>query len=124
MPINKYKNAAAASIRIFLDLSVLNWLNTENKVADIQKKHSCNLRDITLKERLTFVEEELSTKHKKASSLITKLLNPKNDFSLDVLNGYQHGTDTCFLNKQFLNRFWDFLFPLFEVLLDIKEIQE
>ena len=124
LPINKYKNATAASIRIFLDLSVLNWLNAENKVAEIQKKHSRNLRDIQLKERLTFVEEELSGTHKKVSSLISKLLNPNNEFSLDVLNGYQHSADTCFLNKQFLNRFWDFLFPLFEVLLDIKEVQE
>lgn len=124
LPTNKYKNAAAASIRIFLDLSVLNWLNAENKVADIQKKYSRNLREILLKERLTFVEEELSHKQKKVSSLISKLLNPSNEFSLDVLNGYQHSADTCFLNKQFLNRFWDFLFPLFEVLLDIKEVQE
>ena len=124
LPINKYKNATAASIRIFLDLSVLNWLNAENKVVEIQKKHSRNLRDIQLKERLTFVEEKLSGAHKKVSSLISKLLNPNNEFSLDVLNGYQHSTDTCFLNKQFLNRFWDFLFPLFEVLLDIKEVQE
>lgn len=121
LPINKYKNATAASIRIFLDLSVLNWLNTENKVADLQKKHSCNLREIVLKSRLTFVEEELSGKNKKVSSLISKLLNSANEFSLDVLNGYQHSADTCFLNKQFLNRFWDFLFPLFEVLLDIKD---
>ncbi len=121
LSINKYKNAAAASIRIFLDLSVLNWLNTENKVVDLQKKYSSNLRDIVLKNRLTFIEEELSGKNKKAASIISKLLNPANELSLDVLNGYQHSADTCFLNKQFLNRFWDFLFPLFEVLLDIKD---
>lgn len=121
LSINKYKNAAAASIRIFLDLSVLNWLNTENKVVDLQKKYSNNLRDIVLKNRLTFIEEELSGKNKKAASIISKLLNPANELSLDVLNGYQHSADTCFLNKQFLNRFWDFLFPLFEILLDIKD---
>ena len=121
LSINKYKNATAASIRIFLDLSVLNWLNTENKVVDLQKKYSSNLRDIVLKNRLTFIEEELSGKNKKAASIISKLLNPANELSLDVLNGYQHSADTCFLNKQFLNRFWDFLFPLFEVLLDIKD---
>ena len=121
LPINKYKNATAASIRIFLDLSVLIWLNTENKVGDLQKKHTCELRDILLRSRLTFIGEELSGKNKKASSIISKLLNPANEFSLDVLNGYHHSADTCFLNKQFLNRFWDFLFPLFEVLLDIKE---
>lgn len=121
LPINKYKNATAASIRIFLDLSVLNWINTENKVSDLQKKHSRSLRDIELKSRLTFIAEELSSKNKKASSIINKLLNSANEFSLDVLNGYQHSADTCFLNKQFLNRFWDFLLPLFEVLLDLKD---
>ena len=52
---------------------------------------------------------------------IVKLTNDANEFSLDVLNGYQHSKETVYLDKQFLNRFWDFLFPLFETLLDIKE---
>lgn len=121
LSVARYTNAAAASIRIFLDLSVLNWLQTENLITDIQKKYKANLRDIPLKNRLTFVEEQVSSKSKKASSIISKLLNQENTYSLDVLNGYQHSNDTCYLNKQFLNGFWDFLFPLFEVLLDIKE---
>lgn len=121
LSVVRYTNAAAASIRIFLDLSVLNWLQTENLITDIQKKYKANLRDISLKNRLTFVEEQVSSKSKKASSIISKLLNQENTYSLDVLNGYQHSNDTCYLNKQFLNGFWDFLFPLFEVLLDIKE---
>lgn len=74
LSINSYTNAIAASIRIFLDLSVLNWLQVENKTSDIQKKYGCNLRDITLKNRLTFVGEYISTKEKKASSIITQLL--------------------------------------------------
>ena len=121
LSVARYTNAAAASIRIFLDLSVLNWLQTENLITDIQKKYKATLRDIPLKNRLTFVEEQVSSKSKKASSIISKLLNQENSYSLDVLNGYQHSNDTCYLNKQFLNGFWDFLFPLFEVLLDIKE---
>ena len=121
LSVARYTNAAAASIRIFLDLSVLDWLQTENLITDIQKKYKASLRDIPLKNRLTFVEEQVSSKSKKASSIISKLLNQENTYSLDVLNGYQHSNDTCYLNKQFLNGFWDFLFPLFEVLLDIKE---
>lgn len=124
LSVARYTNATAASIRVFLDLSVLNWLQTENLIAEIQKKYKTNLREITLKIRLTFVEEQISSKSKKASSIISKLLNPENNYSLDVLNGYQHSNDTCYLNKQFLNSFWDFLFPLFEVLLDIKEEKE
>lgn len=124
LSVARYTNATAASIRVFLDLSVLNWLQTENLIAEIQKKYKINLREITLKNRLTFVEEKISSKSKKASSIISKLLNSENNYSLDVLNGYQHSNDTCYLNKQFLNGFWDFLFPLFEVLLDIKEEKE
>lgn len=124
LSITRYTNATAASIRVFLDLSVLNWLQTENLITEIQKKYKTTIREITLKNRLTFVEEQISSKSKKASSIISKLLNPENNYSLDVLNGYQHSNDTCYLNKQFLNGFWDFLFPLFEVLLDIKEEKE
>lgn len=36
LSVNKYKNAAAASIRIFLDLAVSNWLQTENLVNELQ----------------------------------------------------------------------------------------
>ena len=121
LSVNSYSNAVAASIRIFLDLSVLNWLQAENMVPEIQKKYNCNLRDIVLKNRLTFIGESISAKEKKAASIITQLLNPSHGYSLDVLNGYQHSNDSCYLNKQFINGFWDFLFPLFEVLLDIKE---
>ncbi len=121
LSVQSYSNAVAASIRIFLDLAVLNWLQAEGKVPELQKKHDCNLRDIALKHRLTFVGESLSNHNKKASSIISKLLNSSNEYSLDVLNGYQHSNDSCYLNKQFIVCFWDFLFPLFEILLDIKE---
>lgn len=121
LSVNKYKNAAAASIRIFLDLAVLNWLQTENFVNELQAQKQKNIKDITLHHRLDFIAEKLKTKKPKANSIIVRLTNSENEFSLDVLNGYQHSKDTVYLEKQFLNRFWDFLFPLFEVLLDIKE---
>lgn len=117
----KYQNSVAASIRIFLDLAVLNWLQTEDLVNELQKQKQRNIREITLHHRLSFIADKLKVMRPKANSIIVKLLNEENEFSLDVLNGYQHSKDTVFLNKQFLNRFWDFLFPLFEILLDIKE---
>lgn len=52
---------------------------------------------------------------------MSKLLNPENEYSLDVLNGYIHSNDTHYSGKQFLNGFWDFLFPLFEKILEINE---
>ena len=122
LSVNKYKNAAAASIRIFLDLAVLNWLQTENLVNELQALKQKNIKDITLHHRLDFVAEKLKAKKPKANSIIVRLTNSENEFSLDVLNGYQHSKDTAYLDKQFLNRFWDFLFPLFEILLDIKEV--
>lgn len=121
LSVNKYKNAAAASIRIFLDLAVLNWLQTENLVNELQAFKQKNIKDITLHHRLDFVAEKLKAKKPKANSIIVRLTNSENEFSLDVLNGYQHSKDTVYLEKQFLNRFWDFLFPLFEILLEIKE---
>lgn len=121
LSITKYKNAVAASIRIFLDLAVLNWLQTEDLVNELQTKRQRNIRDIALHHRLDFIADKLKGKKPKANSIIVRLTNDENDFSLDVLNGYQHSKDTVYLDKQFLNRFWDFLFPLFEVLLDIKD---
>lgn len=121
LSITKYKNAVAASIRIFLDLAVLNWLQTEDLVKELQKQKKVDIREITLHHRLGFVSEQFKTKKPQINSIIVKLLNAGNEFSLDVLNGYQHSKDTVYLDKQFLNRFWDFLFPLFDVLLDIKD---
>ncbi len=121
LSVNRYKNAVAASIRIFLDLAVLNWLQTEDLVSELQAQKGKNIREITLHHRLDFVAEKLKTKKPKANSIIVKLTNDANEFSLDVLNGYQHSKETVYLDKLFLNRFWDFLFPLFEILLDIKE---
>lgn len=121
LSITKYKNAVAASIRIFLDLAVLNWLQTEDLVNELQKKNRRNIRDITLHHRLDFIADKLKAKKPKANSIIVRLINNENEFCLDVLNGYQHSKDTVYLERQFLNRFWDFLFPLFEILVEIKE---
>lgn len=121
LSVSRYKNAVAASIRIFLDLAVLNWLQTEDLVGELQAQRGKAIREITLHHRLDFVAEKLKNKKPKANSIIVKLTNDANEFSLDVLNGYQHSKETVYLDKQFLNRFWDFLFPLFEILLDIKE---
>ena len=121
LSVGKYTNAVAASIRIFLDLAVLNWLQTEGLIPELEKVKQKSLIEITLNNRIEFIAGKLSAKNKNASSILTKLTNKSNEFSLDVLNGYQHSKNTAFLEKQFINRFWDFLFPLFEVLLDIKE---
>lgn len=120
LPVGSYKNAASASLRIFLDLSVLNFIETENLESECCEKYKGGrLRDITLSKRLEFLSQ-CSKLKAKGVQIIRKLLNPNNEFSLDVLNGYQHSNDTWSLDKAFINRFWDFMFPLFQELLDIK----
>lgn len=113
----KWKNSIAASIRIFIDLSVLNYLLKENIYKDLEKKYKKKLREITLSQRLEFLKElPLNSQSKK---VLTKFLNSSNDYSLDVLNGYQHNNDTHYIQKVFLNNFWNFLFPLIQELVEI-----
>jgi len=114
-----YSNIVSASLRIFLDLSVLNYIETEGLETNIKSQYHCDLREVTLKKRLEYIKTHKLTG--KAQTIVNRLLDESTQYSLDVLNGYVHGQDTHYLNKQFLNSFWDFLFPLFEVLLEIKE---
>jgi NACalpha-BTF3-like transcription factor len=116
----KYKNSVAASIRIFLDLAVLNYIEAEQLTTEINKFAKMDLRQITLSRRLEFLKERIKTT--KPNSVIQKLLNRENELSLDVLNGYVHNNDSHYLDMAFINKFWDFLFPLFQELLDIKEV--
>jgi hypothetical protein len=116
----KYNNSVAASIRIFLDLSILNYLRAEDLETIIKAEQQCGMERITLSSRLEFLKKQnkLSPENIK---LVGKLLNPNNEYSLDVLNGYVHSDKTHYFSKQFLNGFWDFLFPLFQQLLVIRE---
>jgi len=115
----RYPNSIAASIRIFLDLAVLNYIKTEDIEDDITMKYKCGLREITLKQRLEFIKQKNT--NPKVENVLGKFLNPSNQFSLDVLNGYQHNADHHFIDKKHLNQFWDFLFPLFKMLVEVKE---
>ena len=120
IPLKLYPNSVAASIRIFLDLAVRNYIETEELEKDICKKHKMAIRDITLKSKLEFIRTRAS-KTNPITKILQKFLNSSNEFSLDVLNGYIHGPETPFLTYSFLNKFWDFLFPLFEEFLEIEE---
>jgi DNA-binding transcriptional MerR regulator len=115
----KWKNSIAASIRIFIDLAVLNYIIKENLQNDIEEKYRKSLREITLSQRLEFLKNK--PLNSKAKNVLTKFLNNSNDYSLDVLNGYQHNNDTHYIQKNFLNNFWNFLFPLVQELVEITE---
>jgi hypothetical protein len=116
-----HKNCIGACLRVLLDLAVLNFINNEGLETSICSQYSSGLRDITLKKRIEFLKANSlnGSPHRVAD----RLLQERSEYSLDVLNGYIHGTDVHYLTKPFLNNFWNFLFPLFEVLLDVRERQ-
>ncbi|MDK2772185.1 MAG: ParB/RepB/Spo0J family partition protein [Flavobacterium sp.] len=114
-----YKNIVSASLRVFLDLAVLNYIETEGIENDLKSYYREDLKNIPLKKRLEYIKA--NKLNGKTQIIVTKLIDPSQQYSLDVLNGYVHGQDSHYLNKEFLNGFWDFLFPLFQVLLDIRE---
>lgn len=115
----RYENSISAAIRVFLDLTVLNYIQSENLESAITAQYKCGLRDVQLGRRLEYLKQNRLSG--KPQSIVGTLLTPENQFSLDVLNGYIHSTDTHYSGRQFLNGFWDFLFPLFEHLLVITE---
>lgn len=121
LPTRKYISIAAVSVRVFLDLAVLEYITSEDLDTAICAKYKGCLREIELSKRLTFLAEQVGFKGTELSKIIVRLTDAKNDFSLDVLNGYVHGKGTAYLDRNFLNRFWEFLFPLLQKLLDITE---
>ena len=94
-------------------------MERKNLIEDIQKKKQANIREINLSNRLEYLKS-YNEFPKDLRGIIAKLLNAENEFSLDVLNGYMHSSKTCFIDDNFLKRFWDFLFPLFQHMLDIS----
>ncbi len=118
-PLSRYPHTLASAMRVFLDLSVLEYIETENLKTAISSMYNADIKDVTLKKRLEYIKTNNSSQQIK--NLIGTLLTPGQQFSIDVLNGFVHGKGTHYIDKQFLNKFWDFLFPLFEELLDIEE---
>ena len=80
------------------------------------------MKQTILPDRLLSCRNNLGLTQSEAAKIIGRLLNESNEYSLDVLNGYQHSKKTCYLDKKFINGFWDFMFPLFQELLEIKEV--
>lgn len=120
--INNYPNNISSSLRVFLDLAVFKYIETEGIENLICAHFQSSLRDVPLRKRLEYIKTHKATG--KIQTIITRLIDPNQQFSLDVLNGYIHGQETHYMSKVFLNSFWDFLFPLFKFLLDISEDQQ
>ena len=121
IPVYRYNNCVAAMLRVFLDLSISEYLKNEGL-----KKHVCDefkrasFQDVLLKQRLEYLKKNTLNSRTPECKVVEKLLNSSNEYSLDTLNNYVHGHDTHHTSRRTLNGFWDFLFPLFEKILDIE----
>lgn len=121
LPLRKYPNVAAASIRIFLELSVDEFINASELQQEVAKRSKKTYNDVTLKQKLVALRDGLIG-DQEADKIIDTLLHNGNDFSLNTLNEYIHGTKSYKVEPQFLNRFWDMLLPLFSIFISLKEI--
>ena len=125
LSVNSYTSVCAAAVRIFLELAVLDYIQSEGLEAKMRKEFKCDFKKIILKSRLDYLSRESRLKgNAKVRKILKDLINEKETYTLDILNGYVHSKDTEYLNKQYLNGFWDHIFPLLEAMLDITEMKE
>jgi hypothetical protein len=120
LPTQRYPHVSAAAIRIFLELSVNNFISVNDLKSDIAEKFSKKSDDVTLTEKLKYLSGH-NFESRKVKSVLSKVINYANDYSIATLNKYVHESTTDKINREFLNNFWDILIPLFEVLVDMRE---
>lgn len=125
LSVNRYVSVCAAAVRIFLELAILDYIQSEGLVEEFQRRDGKELKRILLKTRIDFLTKYSKLKdNKTVKKLLLDLINEKETYSLDILNGYVHSKSTEYLNKQYLNGFWDHIFPLLQAMLDITEEPE
>lgn len=122
LPVKNHECAAAVLLRVFLDLAVSEYQIENGFDKELARKNQSSYDKITLKARLEFLENHLSSEtHSDVIKLIKKLRTPNNEHSLDTLNGYVHSHKTHLMTAPFICGFWDMLCPLFELLVEYKE---
>ena len=125
LSVNSYTSVCAAAVRIFLELAVLDYIQSEGLETQMRKDFKCDFKKIILKSRIDYLSRKSRLKdNPKACKILKDLINEKETYTLDILNGYVHSKDTEYLNKQYLNGFWDHIFPLLQCMLDITEDTE
>lgn len=120
LPLKRYPNVAGASLRIFLELAVDQYVTTKELQNELAKKKQCSYNDIRLKDKLSILRGEFIVETA-ANKVIDQLLHMENDFSLNTLNEYIHSDKCHKVEAQFLNRFWDMMTPLFNELISLDE---
>lgn len=125
LSVNSYTSVSAAAVRIFLELAVLDYIQAEGLEEQMRKDFKCDFKKIILKSRLDYLSRNSRLKDNPSVCKILKdLINERETYTLDILNGYVHSKNTEYLNKQYLNGFWDHIFPLLKAILDISEVAD
>lgn len=125
LSVNSYVSVCAAAVRIFLDLAVLDYIQSSGIESAIKAFYGTDLRRILLKTRLDYLSGNSDLKNNaKAVRILKGLINEKEHYSLEILNGYVHSKETEYLSKQYINGFWDHIFPLLQAMLDISDSSE
>lgn len=120
IPVKKYTHIAASSLRVFLDLSVDEYIKKQKLEQNIAQKYNSNYDHTVLLQRLKFIQND-HLECKKANKCVSKLLQPSNEHSLDTLNSFVHGHETHKCDAGFVNSFWDMLTPLMSELIGMRE---
>ncbi|MBR0493730.1 MAG: ParB N-terminal domain-containing protein [Muribaculaceae bacterium] len=125
LSVNRYTSVCAAAVRIFLELAILDYIQSEGLDAQMRRDFRNDFKKIILKSRLDYLSRKSRLKsNPKVCKILKDLINEKETCTLDILNGYVHSKNTEYLNKQYLNGFWDHIFPLLQAILDITEDPE
>lgn len=125
LSVNRYTSVCAAAVRIFLELAILDYIQSEGLDAQMRRDFRNDFKKIILKSRLDYLSRKSRLKsNPKVCKILKDLINEKETYTLDILNGYVHSKNTEYLNKQYLNGFWDHIFPLLQAILDITEDPE
>ena len=120
VPVHLYTLSASITLRVFLDLSVDDFIRRNDLEKVVAKQYKKDYNHTILHQRLKFLCDNY-IKDSQANKVVSKLLQPNNEHSLDTLNSYMHGHETHKIDHRFVNGFWDMLTPLLSILIELKE---
>lgn len=120
VPVHLYTLSASITLRVFLDLSVDDFIRRNDLEKVVAKQYKKDYNHTILQQRLKFLCDN-HIKDSQANKVVSKLLQPNNEHSLDTLNSYMHGHETHKIDYRFVNGFWDMLTPLLSILIELKE---
>lgn len=123
LSVKGYVSVCAAALRVFLDLAVLDYIQASNLELSIKTTYKCELKKIILRTRLDFLSQHSKLRgNPQVVKILKGLINDNDLYNLDILNGYVHSKQTEYLDRCYLNGFWDHIFPLLQAMLDIIEV--